>query len=1155
MFDSRLIRLLIFACFSVVTSSVWSQRNLTEIPDPDPEKERLTFKVADGFEVQLYVSDPDIAKPIHMNFDGQGRLWIASSEVYPHIKPGAPATDKILVVEDTDQDGIADKTTVFADGLLIPTGVVPGDGGAYVVNSTELVHYEDLDGDLKGDVRNVVLSGFGSEDTHHLLHSLRWGPDGALYMNQSIYIHSHVETPHGVRRLRGGGIWRFRPETMELEIVCRGFVNPWGHHFDYWGQSFATDGAYGEGINYVFPGAVYVTAPGLKRRLEGLNPGSPKHCGLEILSGRHLPEDWRGSMVTNDFRAHRVCRFTVSEQGAGYSSRQETEVITSSHTAFRPIDVKMGPDGAIYIADWYNPIIQHGEVDFRDERRDHAHGRIWRITAKDRPLSPRIDPKEVRTKQLVRLLTYPEDWIRLYAKLEMKHRDRDTVSRSLHQRLAQLTGDDEDTLHEKLEILWAFQNINQLPQELVEELARSTDHRVRAAATRVVSNEHERIEGSFSLLEAASLDPSPRVRLEGIRGLSSSQNGQAAEIVLQVLDQPMDRFLDFAAWQTMRDLQTTWKPAIDAGLPALGADPSHIIYALRSVEAKGTGGILIGLAEDMNQDDPRLGGLLELTAELGTAAEVGRAFNLAEALRSESSAEQRAPIEARLAAMLAVSSQRGIVPPQAAQLAGRWLDDESAAIRQTGISAAGDWKIVDMRDDLIALVTDKDQTAAARQKAVGSLGQIADQASRDALALLAMTATDDRLLAAVTTAVAGYDLDAAVACGMKLVGSSDEALFQSTFSNLVARKGGQLALHKAITTSGDLSLSQNDAKRMIRIVRSASEPQADLISAIRDAGSLAESGWKLTPEERTAILSDVLTVGNAARGQAIYRRRSLACVNCHAIGGAGGRVGPDLISIGGSAPIDYLLNSLLLPNDKVKENFHSLIVLTADGKILSGIVIREDDTTLVLRDKDDALLSINKADIDGRREGRSLMPDGTVDELTRQELVDLVRFLSELGKPGDYAVGTRQLARRWSVLVDTPAARTRLRRVGNDSVLNPNQVYEWVSAYSQVNGRLPLANLDTLPRFPDASPVTFTRVSFRVSRAGEIRFGFEDISGLTLWLDGSPIEASKLISVRLDPGLHELTLSIDRSSRASPLAIELLRSGADSGEAQWLTGK
>ena len=118
-------------------------------------------------------------------------------------------------------------------------------------------------------------------------------------------------------------------------------------------------------------------------------PGSPKLCGLEIVSGRHLPDDWQGNLIANDFRGHRVCRYIVSEDGAGFSSREQVELIKSNHVAFRPIDVKMGPDGAIYIADWYNPIIQHSEVDFRDPRRDHTHGRIWRVTAKNRPLVPR----------------------------------------------------------------------------------------------------------------------------------------------------------------------------------------------------------------------------------------------------------------------------------------------------------------------------------------------------------------------------------------------------------------------------------------------------------------------------------------------------------------------------------------------------------------------------------------------------------------------------------------------------------------------------------------------------------------------------------------------------------------------------------------------
>ncbi|MBI1784293.1 sorbosone dehydrogenase, partial [Candidatus Sumerlaeota bacterium] len=367
----------------LLTVSLYGQQaDVKDIPPPDPQLEQSTFKVAEGFEVNLFASDPMISKPTQINFGADGRLWVSCSNIYPHIIPGATQDDRVVVLEDSDEDGVADKATTFADNLLIPTGVIPGDGGAYVANSTELLHLTDLDGDGKADHTRVMLSGFGTEDTHHILHTLRWGNDGMLYFNQSIYIHSHLETPYGPRRLAGSGIWQFRPETMRAEVFMRGLVNPWGHAFDYWGVSFVTDGAGGEGINYTFPGAVFLTAPGAARILSGLNPGSPKHCSLEILSGQHLPDDWQGNLITNDFRGHRVCRFIVSEEGSGFTSREQPELIKSDFVAFRPIDVKMGPDGAIYIADWYNPIIQHGEVDFRDPRRDHSHGRIWRVTAK-----------------------------------------------------------------------------------------------------------------------------------------------------------------------------------------------------------------------------------------------------------------------------------------------------------------------------------------------------------------------------------------------------------------------------------------------------------------------------------------------------------------------------------------------------------------------------------------------------------------------------------------------------------------------------------------------------------------------------------------------------------------------------------------------------
>src|SRR3954463_7856975 len=205
------------------------------VPDPDPEVERKSFQVADGFEVNLFAADPLLAKPIQMNFDAAGRLWLACSETYPQIKPGHKANDKIIVLEDTKGAGKADKVSVFANGLLIPTGLEPGDGGVYVANSTELVHLSASESGKKADTRRVLLSGFGTEDTHHIIHTFRWGPDCRLYFNQSIYIHSHIETPHGVKRLNAGGIWRFNPDTTELDVFVRGFWNTWGHAFDKYG--------------------------------------------------------------------------------------------------------------------------------------------------------------------------------------------------------------------------------------------------------------------------------------------------------------------------------------------------------------------------------------------------------------------------------------------------------------------------------------------------------------------------------------------------------------------------------------------------------------------------------------------------------------------------------------------------------------------------------------------------------------------------------------------------------------------------------------------------------------------------------------------------------------------------------------------------------
>ncbi|HLY73307.1 MAG TPA: PVC-type heme-binding CxxCH protein, partial [Planctomycetota bacterium] len=546
-------------------------------PPPDPEIERRSFKVAEGFEVNLFAADPLVAKPTQMNFDARGRLWISTSSTYPMVAPGEIPNDKIVILEDTDGDGKADKSTVFAEGLHIPTGIEPGDGGCYVANSTELIHLRDSHGDGKADQRRVILSGFGTEDTHHILHTFRWGPDGALYFNQSIYIHSHIETPQGTRRLGGGGIWRFRPASLDLEVFCKGMCNPWGHEFDRWGNSFGTDGAGGDGIHYLIPGFTYPHFPSGDKSFPGLNPGQPKYCANEVISGRHFPDDWQGSIITNDFRANRVVRFALSDDGSGFSSKLMPDLITSTDRAFRPIDVRMGPDGALYIADWYNPIINHGEVGFRDPRRDKTHGRIWRVTAKGRPLVARPRLVDAPLSELLEQLKAPEAWTRHFAKRVLAERNPKEVSVALAAWTKTLTDD-----HDRLEALWASETVDALDVPLLKELLRAQDGNARAAATRILG--HAAIPDALVLLEAQVADEHPRVRLEAVRALKGFADPRSIRIAMHVLDKPMDRFLEHALWLVANELRDKWLPAYEAKAFQFD-DPGHEAFALKAVKS------------------------------------------------------------------------------------------------------------------------------------------------------------------------------------------------------------------------------------------------------------------------------------------------------------------------------------------------------------------------------------------------------------------------------------------------------------------------------------------------------------------------------------------------------------------------------------------
>ena len=1150
-----------FGCFCLVavlvmTGVAQAQRDLTDIPVPDPELERSTFRLPDDFEVNLFAADPIIAKPIQMNFDESGRLWIVSSEVYPHIEPGAKATDRVLVLQDTNSDGISDKTSVFAEGLLIPTGIAPGDGGAYVANSTELLHFADNNGDFKADSRRVVLSGFGTEDTHHILHTLRWGPDGDLYFNQSIYIHSHVETPWGVRRLNAGGIWQFRPRTLQLGVFMRGLVNTWGHHFDRFGQSFATDGAGGEGINYIVPGAYYFTAANAPRILPGLNPGSPKHCGLEIIETPMLPPDWQGSAITNDFRGHRVCRFKLSEDRAGFTSREQQEVILSDHVAFRPIDVKLGPDGAIYIADWYNPIIQHGEVDFRDPRRDHTHGRIWRVTWKGASRRAAVDFQSLPTSELFSYLSSKDNYQRQAAKQVLRRRGQ-SILPDLRSWLKDVPVD-EVTEHLRLEALWCFQAAATIELPLLHELLKAQDGRVRAGAVRVLSHWKYQVPDATQLLTRLVEDSHPRVRLEAVRALSFSSLRESerqiavtnsgaesvvahesegrVEAVLRAINRPTDSFMDYAVWLSVLELSPQWLPAFQAGRISFADNIEHLLTAFSAIKGGAPVDTLLSRLYAPSTTDVQRSRVAGLIASSGSAVQIGELVTLA-AGKGDAAAMKIA---------LEETQRRNNLRPQlAADTINTLLKSDRKDIRPLALRAVGQWHVDSAVAILQKIVSDASGLMNDRLVSCEALALHSGKAAQDVLAQVAQrTGNPSQLRVHAASALTALDAQRAAELAVPLLAefqTGDRS--QSLVSSFLNVKGGAKVLASQLA---DAKLDTTIAREMLQVVRESGRTSTELEAAIKSAGNVS-SRKAISMEEKKKLLALARNGVTAAEGERVFRNEKLGCLKCHAIGGAGGKVGPDMVSLGGSAQPDYLLESILTPNAKVKENYHTILVVTNDGRLLSGIQTKQSKTEIVIRTTADELQTIPRSDIDEISPGLSLMPEGAADELTDRQLASLVRFLSELGRTAEFTVSRRQLARTWDVMRPTQQAAHRLRRTSHGTAAVDDDAFAWVHRYSTVGGTLPENEIPVVTEVRDAvkgpQQFGFVRTYLNVETSGMVHLKLNNVEGLELRIGNVPVELQHELNLEVEPGRQRLTFITNLSQRTEPLELELVSEG------------
>ncbi|MDB6080441.1 MAG: dehydrogenase, partial [Akkermansiaceae bacterium] len=515
----------------------------------DKDEALSKFKMMDGFQIDQFASEedfPDLAKPMQMSFDNKGRLWVAVMPSYPHYRPGDEMpNDKILILEDTDGDGHADKQTVFAEGLSLPIGFELAPEGVYVSQEPNLVLLRDTDGDGKADSSEMILQGFDTHDTHHAIHAFCADASGAIYMGEGTFLHTEVETPYGPRRGTGAGIWRFDPKTYRLErYIQTEFYNPWGIAFNDWQLSVIADASSGANWWGLPISQKMLFDQNAEQLGELFQKRSRPTAGAEFVSSRNFPDEMQGAfMMNNAIGFLGTSMHKIGEANGGLEGSLIGDLITSSDPNFRPCDLEFAPDGSLYVIDWHNALIGHMQHSARDPNRDHTHGRIYRITYKSRPLVKPAKIAGAPIGDLLELLKEPEYRTRYRARRELRGHPAEDVIPAVKAWAAKLDPADPRYEHHLSEALWATWAQNQIDHDLLVKCLNAKAHEARTAAVDVIRHDWRKIPDHEALLMKAAADPEPMVRLGAVVAASWIDDMSGARVFLETLKMPVTKWM------------------------------------------------------------------------------------------------------------------------------------------------------------------------------------------------------------------------------------------------------------------------------------------------------------------------------------------------------------------------------------------------------------------------------------------------------------------------------------------------------------------------------------------------------------------------------------------------------------------------------------
>jgi len=962
-------------------------------PASEAAKTVESMYVPEGFRAVLVAAEPDVRQPVAFAIDERGRLWIAEAHSYPSRRPAGEGLDRLVILSDNDGNGSFESRKVFAEGLNLVSGFEVGYGGVWVGAAPELLFLPDRDrNDVPDGPPQVLLDGFGYQDTHECLNSFLWGPDGWLYGIQGVFNLAHIGKPGAPdtqRQELRAGVWRYHPVRHEFEIYAHGGSNPWGLDFDSRGQLFMTHcrSYWGRGgTTHVIQGgqfwnqananyAPFIIAepptefPGFRNFLLASarydhgagGAGAPgtdaiygghSHVGTMIYLGDNWPDEFRGRLFTHNLHGHQINQQVNRPWGSGFDTvHAGQDHFFCSDPAYVAIDLQYGPDGAVYFIDWYDQQHCHNP---NNERWDRGNGRVYRLQwdATYKPTPVRLD--RLSPAELVALHGHKNDW---YARTARRLLHERAVAGTLPAEMAPALGDLFASHVDpaiRLRALWTLHAIGRFDETVAERALNDPDEYVRGWGIQLAADDRK---------------PSP-AQLRTFQRLAQSDPSQ---VVRRFLASALHRLPAEDAWSLIERLARHGEDREDRNIPYLlwHATAPFIATHVDPALALATSTPLSQVADWIHW---------YLATLEGSALDRAIA-----ALRTTEPAD----LHRRLAGLwLAMEPRANLpMPPSWKELAPQFYQSKDARIQRLAERLAAVFGDATLFPRLRATLADASGKPDARQHAFAVLARAQD---RESLPLFIQALDDPSLRASALNVLARFDSPEIPTAWIQRFGSLPPDQRAAVLNGLTSRPSYALKLLDAVA-QGTLQRDQVTAFH-VRQLANLKNPEVDQRVAAtwgRIQQTPAEKQAQIAKLEKTFDEAPLWAYDGGA-GREHFKK---LCASCHVLGQDGVRVGPELTGAGKNG-IRYYLENILDPNAVIGSDFQATTIETKSGDTVTGLILQETPSAVTLRTTTEQRV-IAKADIVDRSTSQlSLMPEGLLESISPREQIELLKYIT-----------------------------------------------------------------------------------------------------------------------------------------------------------------